>query len=62
MPVVVGGATAAAAVVASLVVEPGAAGMDFGKEVGLVGFFCVTWGRRMGWKRKAERMEQSVSA
>lgn len=61
MPVVVlGGATAAAVAaaaapdVASFVVELVAAGMAFGNEVGLVGFFCVTCGRRMGWNRKAE--------
>lgn len=62
MPVDVGGPTAAAAGVASLVLEPGAVGMDFGKEVGLVGFFWVTWGRRMGWKRKAENRARSVSS
>lgn len=61
MPVDVGGA--AAADVASLVLQPGAAGMDLGNEVGLVGFFCVTWGRRMGWKRKAENgAHNSVSS
>lgn len=52
--VVVGGATGADTAVVSVVVEAGAAGIDLGKEAGLVGFFCVTWGRRMGWKRKAE--------